>query len=669
MQGKTSLGIKILVALLAPSILYWQDLALVANETLKSDLSTHILMVPFLLAYILHRTRRVFAASTSEQFNRPTIKTRLPVKELIGTLLCLLAYLIKWYGSYTFQPLEYHIASLPLFIAGIILIVFNVQTLRTLLFPIAFLIFLIPPPIELAQSAGSALATFSSQAAYTLLKTIGLPVSLSNTYMSPVIYILTPSGTQIPFAIDIACSGLYSLIGFVIFAVFTAYIARGPLQKKLAILSIGLPLIYALNILRITLIVLIGHYSGPTLALNTFHLLGGWTLILIGTLILLTVAEKALNIQFFGVTPEKCAHSKKNKDESFCMDCGKILKTNPNKFTKTDVIKTTLILAITISLLTIQVPVFALTEGAAEVFIQKPTGEQITTKILPEIEGYQVRFIHRDVEFEKISGQNASLIFQYLPETQSKQTVWVGLEIGSTKGSLHPWEVCLITWPQTHGGEVGVTQLDLRDIHLLDNPPLSARYFAFQKKGSNNTEVILYWYTRSIFKTKEGYQQKWSKISVIAYTHNPKEYRAVEDEILPVSIAIANYWNPITTWSWAALTIAENGPTLITTTCIILLGTLLFNLYLERNRRKNVKHVYNYISNPDDRQILDSIIELKKQLATHALIASKFKELSGRDIDIETLDIKLSQAEAAGLIQRKIININDEPHTIWKNKF
>jgi len=112
-QGKTSLEIKILVALLAPSILYWQDLSVVANEALKSDLSTHILIVPFLLVYILHRTRRVFAASTSEPFNRPTIKTRLQLKELIGTLLCLLAYVIKWYGSYTFQPLEYHVASEP----------------------------------------------------------------------------------------------------------------------------------------------------------------------------------------------------------------------------------------------------------------------------------------------------------------------------------------------------------------------------------------------------------------------------------------------------------------------------------------------------------------------------------------------------------------------------
>ncbi|MCJ7667839.1 MAG: exosortase/archaeosortase family protein, partial [Anaerolineae bacterium] len=612
-QGRTALEIKILVALMAPAILYWQDLILVANEALNSDIATHILAIPFLLTYIVYLIRKTVAASASQQLTSSTLNRSLPIKEITGTLMCVLAYLIKWFGSYTFQPLEIHVASLPLFVAGIVLFVFNTQTLRALLFPIAFLIFLTLPPLELAQSTGSALANFSSQAAYNLLKMFGLPVTLSTTYGSPVIFLTTPAGTDIPFAIDIACSGLYSLIGFTIFAIFTAYIARGSLQKKLSILAMGLPLIYSLNILRITSIVLIGYYSGPNLALNIFHVLGGWTLILVGTLILLTVTEKVFKIKIFGTTPETCPHSNESKDDVFCMDCGKILKTPEANLSKTDALKLTILLAITISLLFIEVPVFALTEGSAEVFIQKPTGEQTTTKILPEIEDYQARFTYRDIEFEKISGQNASLIFQYSPENQSKPIIWVGLEIGPTKACLHPWEACLIEYG---GGDA--TQLDLRDIHLLDNPPLSARYFAFQRKGTDNTQVILYWYTKSIFKTGDAYQQKWVKLSVIAYTHNPQEYRAVEDELLPIAVAIANYWQPITTWSWVALTLAENGPTLITMTGALLLGPIAYYLYLERNKRRGAQRAYAHISDAEDRQILDSVKALKKDLATES---------------------------------------------------
>jgi exosortase len=661
-QGRTALGIKILVALMAPAILYWQDLILVANEALNSDIATHILVIPFLLTYIIYRIRKTVAASASQQLTSSTLNRSLPIKEITGTLMCVLAYLIKWFGSYTFQPLEIHVASLPLFVAGIVLIVFNTQTLRTLLFPIAFLIFLIPPPLELAQSTGSALANFSSQAAYNLLNMFGLPVTLSSTYGSPVIFLTTPAGTEIPFAIDIACSGLYSLIGFTIFAIFTAYISRGSLQKKLSILAMGLPLIYSLNILRITSIVLIGYYSGPNLALNIFHFLGGWTLILVGTLILLTVTEKVFKIKIFGTTPETCPHSNESKDDVFCMDCGKILKTSEANLSKTDALKLIILLTITISLLFIEVPVFALTEGSAEVFIQKPTGEQTTTKILPEIEDYQARFTYRDLEFEKISGQNASLIFQYSPENQSKPIIWVGLEIAPTKGNLHSWEVCLIEYG---GGDA--TQLDLRDIHLLDNPPLSARYFAFQREGSDNTQVILYWYTESIFKTGDAYQQKWVKLSVIAYTHNPQEYRAVEDELLPIAVAIANYWQPITTWSWVALAIAENGPTLITMTGALLLGPIAYYLYLERNKRRGAQHAYAHISDTEDRQILDSVKALKKDLATESKIASKYREISGREIDIERIHMKIIEAEEAGLIERKIININDEPYLTWKS--
>jgi len=667
-QFSRALAIKSLAAILIPTALYWQDLTIVVNEALNSDLATHILAIPFILAYIVYRIRRTFIASASTNFSNLPHSRPILFKEISGTLLCLLAYLIKWYGSYTFQPLEYHIASLPIFVAGITLIIFNTQTLRTLLFPIAFLFFLIPPPVTLAQAAGSALATFSSQAAYNVLKTISLPVSLMYAYGSPIIYLKTPSGVEIPFAIDLACSGLYSLIGFIIFATFAAYIVREPIQKKLTILFLGLPLIYALNILRITLIVIIGRFFGPDLALSTFHIFGGWSLILIGTLLLLAIVERGLKIQIYSSTSETCAHLNMNNNESFCKDCGMILKTDFNNFTRTDISKFVLIFAILVSLMLIQVPVFALTEGPAEVFIQTPSGEQTTLKILPEIEGYQVGFVERDLEFEEISGQDASLSYRYLPEIPFKPTIWVGLEIGASKACLHPWEVCLITWPQTHGGAVRVDQLDLSDIHLTDNPPVTARYFVFQEKGSNYTQVVLYWYTQSIFRVGGQHLQKWFKISVINYNYDPQEYETIKAELLPIAKAIAKYWLPIRNWSWAALTIAENGSPFIIITFITLVGTLVYNFYPEINRRKKAKNMYHYIYDPEERLILDVIRGLR-QSATVSKIASKFKELSGNEIDIVKLEQKLSDAEEAGIILRKFTNINDNPYLVWEITF
>jgi exosortase len=662
-----SLGAKILVAMLAPIILYWQDFVIIFNEALNSDLSTHIIILPILLGYLLYRIRYTFAASATELFQDTSNRSHFPFREISGALLCLLAYLTTWYGSYTFNPLEYHIASLPIFIAGLILLIFNAQTLRTLLFPIAFLLFLVPPPAELAQSVGAALAVVSSQVSYTLLKTTGFPVSLLNEYGSPVIYLTRPNGVTIPFVIDIACSGLYSLIGFILFAVFTAYISKGSLPKKLAVLSIGFPIIFLLNILRVTLIIVIGYYSGPDLALNIFHLLGGWTLILLGTLVLILTAEKVFKIQIFRRNLETCTHPLKEKEGKYCLQCGKILKNHPLYLTKKDILKLGSIVMISILLLSIQVPVFALTKGSTEVFIKKPSGEEAVAKILPEIEGYELRFSYRDEAFEKISGQNASIFYQYFPKGNSKQIIWVGLEISTTKGNLHPWEVCLITWPQTHGGQATVNQLDLRDIRLFDNPPITARYFAFHEKGSNVTQVILYWYTQSIFKTESGYQQKWSKISVIEYTINPNNYKTVEEDILPISKAIANYWQPIASWSWVALSIAQNGLTLILITLFLIAGSFSYYLYHEYNRRKTIKGLYERINYLEDRGIIDAIKALRKEIASETKIKSKYDEITKKDINLNTINDKLVLAEKSGIIRRKMISINDEPYIIWKS--
>jgi exosortase/archaeosortase family protein len=85
------------------------------------------------------------------------------------------------------------------------------------------------------------------------------------------------------FSIDVACSGVYSLIGFLIFAVFIAYITRGRLWDKGAILVLGIPLIIALNVIRITTILAIGNAYGDELALQVFHALGATVLMFIGT--------------------------------------------------------------------------------------------------------------------------------------------------------------------------------------------------------------------------------------------------------------------------------------------------------------------------------------------------------------------------------------------------
>ena len=668
-RSKTSLGIKATTLLLATLAIYHQDLTMIGNEAIRSELMSHILAIPFLLSYLLYRKRKMLKADIPFETSAPRGKTVF-THELVGITLCLLAFLLYWHGSYTFYPLEYHMASLPLFVAGCTLIIFNAQTLKVLAFPIAFLIFLVPPPLEIIYVAGTTLSIFSSQAAYTILKAIGLPVNLATQY-STAIVLENSQGLPLTFVIDIACAGIYSLIGFTIFAAFAAYITREAPSKKATMFFIGFPLIYALNITRIILIVLIGYQYGMETAMQAFHLFGGWVLIFLGTLLLLYLSEKIWKIQIFNkkfktIPCLKCSESLR-KEIIFCPACGSLLRCVGIKVSRRDLCKITALLISASLVMLLQVPAFALTEGPAEVIVQLSSGEQVSTQILPDIPGYTLQFIERYKGFEEIAKQEASLTYAYVPATGSKTKIWVIIEIASSRTHLHPWEVCLITWPQTHG-QPPVTQLDLRDVQLLQNPSIIGRYFAFQDTKSNIIQVILYWYENAVFNTGSGLQKEYVKLSLIAYGNNPEDVSKIEEQLLPFGEAIASYWQPIKAWSRIALAVAQNGSTLIAIT-VALLGIVIGNHVIKNQKgKKSSLKVYNKLASEEKLVPRAAYEAAKRGKATCDAIASVYEKLAQKPIQSGLLLEKLGQAEEVGLIERVVISQEDEPVLIWKSQ-
>jgi len=630
---------------------------------------SYVLTIPFLFAYLIYRKRKTIRASISFESSSSPRKI-FPYKEIVGALLFFMAVLTYWYGSYKFTPLEFHMVAFPIFVTACTLIMFNIQILRQLAFPILFLLFLIPPPLQIAYQAGAALSTSSSQATYSILKTFGLPVSLATQYGNPVIILQKAEG-PLTFAVDIACSGIYSLIGFLIFTTFIAYIARTSLWKKATIFLTGFPLIYALNILRITIIVLIGNYSGMDLATQTFHLLGGLFLIFIGTLLLLTISEKLFKIRLFTSKPKStsCSYCNQNPEDElhFCPACGKLLNFSNVQLSKRDICKIAILIISAILIINIQVPVFALTKGPAEVTVQTLGSEQATTQILPEIAGYATKFIYRDTEFEGISQQDASLTYAYIPANRAGTTIFTAIEIAKARYVLHPWEVCLITWPQIQGRQPSIAQLSLRDVQLLENPPITARYFAFQDSETNTTQVILYWYENAIFNIGSTQEQRHVKISLITFVNDLKDISSIEEQLLQFGKAIANYWQPIKTWSKITLIISQNGATLITITITLLTIALVFQSMKNRKEKKSNLQVYKKLALKEERLILQATHAANREdKSTGIAIASHYQKLARKPIALNVLIQKLDEAYKAGLVKREIANREDEPILVWK---
>ena len=606
------------------------------------------------------------AVIPNENKSEPKEIRHIPL--ICGILLSTTSVLIYWYGSYTFTPIEYHMFAMPIFAAGVILILFNPQTLRQIAFPIAFLIFLMPPPSEILYAVGSTLSIISAECANAIVNAFGIPSSISMEYANPKITITRPDGTTFEPFVDIACSGIYSLISFLIVALFIAYVIRDKTWKKTAIILIGMPLIYSLNIIRITIMLLLGYYYGEKLALQIFHLIGGWILIFLGTILLLAISEKIFKTQIFSSLKTNCpeCNSKPNVKETFCLKCGRILKPPNVSLNKFDIAKMVAIALAVTFLISIQAPVFALTKTHPIVITTTPSGQQVPTEILPRIQNYTLISLPPNIEFAERAKQDMALSYWYLSNDESKDSVEVTIEIASTRSSLHRWETCLITWPLSHGYQPKVKQVELKDVKLNENPPIIGRYFVFTYLDTNETKVVLYWYEKTIFTLNQTIQQKNVKLSLIADIADLEDLPKTEDQLMDIAKAIVNYWQPIKTWSQITMIISQNGEMLAAISSVALIITIAIYAIETRKQINANTNAYRKLSKINQ-QLIRIVKETEKKITpTLENIAATYKEITRRQIAKIHLLERLRELENMGIIKRVIANKNDEPVQIWK---
>jgi len=669
-ESVRNLGLQIIsisLIILTILILYGQDLSILANEAMQNEAVNHIIMVPLLASFLIYRKKELVKASLAMERLRAKTKT-ISLSEITGIALCLSAFLLYWYGSYTFYPLEYHIASLIIFLIGITLTLFNVKTLIALIFPILFLLFLMPPPANVTFSAGAALGNFNTQAAYTLLKIVGLPVALSSEYGPPTIVINNPSEGHLEFAVDLACSGIYSLVAFTMFATFLAYIVRGSITKKIALFPLGFTMLTILNVLRISLIVFIAYQFGNAIAMTIFHLFSGWLLISLAIVLLLLITERLLHLQIFAgktkiASDPECDDTLKD-NEIFCPRCGKFLKNHQTRLPKRFWIKiTALLVSCYLVTLIIQAPVFAFAQGLT---ITDPNPEA-STEAFPQVADYRLIFLYRQQGFEEVSRQDASLLYAYMSQNTSNPPVYILVGVASSVTNLHSWEVCLVTWQTAQGYAPQVDVLESRDIQIMQNPPIIARYFVFQNPQLNHTQVTLYWYQKALFNTGLTIEPKYTRISLIILTKNPNDYPKLEQKILDIGESIAAYWEPLKAQSLVSLGIP---------TMQLLLGsTIIFAIivqttqYTKEWRRKttNLK-IFEKLASPEEKRLYQTIKELsqKTKQTTTQNIASALEKATGKTVKLNELTDMLNNLEKHGIIKADIINILDQPRLVWK---
>ena len=655
--------LKSIIIVSAVIAVYFQDLSIILVDAFQYEGYSYILLIPLLVTYLLYRKRKILVAVISKR-DRFHGKTK-NLSTFAGFLLCLISLTLINLGSQTFSPLQYHMISLPLFVSGLILILFNPTTLREAIYPIVFLAFLTPPPVVFLNNVGSLLSVVSTQAANTIANLLGIDSWITVVSGTPAINLIRPDNQPLLLIVDVACSGIYSLVGFVVFASFLAYIVRDRLWKKIVIVGIGFPIIFFLNIIRITTIVLIGYQWGAELALEIFHILGGWVLVFLGTLLLLVIAEKIFKTRIF-------TKAKENNQETKTQDSNKKLPLSsinnirkPKRRIQTSsAVRIAVVIIATILIVYVQSPLFSLARGPAPLLIQTPYGQQGNPDLFPQIDDYQIEFLYRDTDFEQISGQDFSLAFKYYPENIGDLEVDVALEVAESSIPLHPWEVCLVQWPIAQGYQP-VSQLDLRDIKIQEDPPIIARYFAFEEPNKPQIQLVLYYFTTAVFEIDNATQRKLVKLSFITFLDNPEDLNAVEDELFPFAENTVNYWEPLNKVNLITMAISYSILPFAIISTSILIALIPFSWIRKRKRFKENTSIYHKL-HPHKQKIIEAIQQTEKSdAATFENIAEILQKQRPQKFEKNELLKDLAELEELGLIRAKIVNEQDEPVFNW----
>ena len=191
---------------------------------------------------------------------------------------------------------------LPLFVAGAIAIAFGVRMLWQLRLPVAFLLLAWPPPYTLWLNGLLLDVTNLTLAAlHGLMRLLPLAVPLS--FGDGSLFQLTHGTSTFVLSVASACSGVNSVLGFLLVGAAAAALVRGPRPFKALWLVAGMALIWGLDVARIIVIFAAADLWGENFAIGVLHPFVGLLFFSMGVVGMVLLMPR-FHLRLLGAVPE-----------------------------------------------------------------------------------------------------------------------------------------------------------------------------------------------------------------------------------------------------------------------------------------------------------------------------------------------------------------------------
>ena len=199
--------------------------------------------------------------------------------------------------SSTFWLQRVDLLTLPLFVAGLVALLFGVRRMWSMKAPIAFLLLAWPVPYTLfLAGAVSRFTEFTASLVAAVTRVI--PIAQASK-SDETLFIIGSGASAFSVNIGSACAGVNSFIGFLLIGTALLYVVRGPLLRRIVWLAAGLALIFGLNVLRIIGILAVGAGFGQDAALEILHPVAGLLVFNLGVIAMVALVPR-FGLRFVG---------------------------------------------------------------------------------------------------------------------------------------------------------------------------------------------------------------------------------------------------------------------------------------------------------------------------------------------------------------------------------
>lgn len=254
---------KLFITLILLGTVYYPVYPEWLDALLNNSNNSHGLLVPFVVLYLIWERR----------LDLENVGTSPSGWGLLALVICLAIYLLALAGDVAVMTRVMMVFSL----VSLMLYRYGVQFLKILIFPLLFLLFMVPVPVSVTGVVALPLQLFATKVSAGLIQAFSIPVIREGNMLYFV---------QTQLEVAEACSGIRSIIALTMISVLFVYFSpKGNLQKVILLIS-AIPVALLANILRVTGTGVLAHYFGNSVAEGFLHEFSGMAVFVFGLVIL-----------------------------------------------------------------------------------------------------------------------------------------------------------------------------------------------------------------------------------------------------------------------------------------------------------------------------------------------------------------------------------------------